>query len=187
MRLVKFCNYCKETKNSSDFYYKKDRKDNLDTYCKICTLSKNKILYNKKESYKKTRKEYKIKNKEKIAQKEKEYRKVNKEKIKIRVEKYINDNREIIKNKVIFKKYGLTSQEYNNLLLECNNLCSICKNSETTKHRNGNIKSLSIDHCHKTGKVRSLLCTNCNIVLGKFNDSIKLFENTISYLKKYNI
>ena len=46
-------------------------------------------------------------------------------------------------------------------------------------------KSLSVDHDHKTGKVRGLLCGNCNRALGLLYDNIKVSVNVTKYLKKF--
>jgi hypothetical protein len=45
------------------------------------------------------------------------------------------------------------------------------------------MKTKNIDHCHKTGIVRGVLCTNCNTALGKLKDDIDLFRKAIKYLK----
>ena len=65
-------------------------------------------------------------------------------------------------------------------------LCDICNNPQDKFSNNGETqKSLCIDHCHKTNKVRSLLCDKCNQALGGFRDSIKILESAIAYLKKH--
>lgn len=81
-------------------------------------------------------------------------------------------------------KYKMSVDEYNSMLETQNNVCAVCQKPETTKgHRTGLLRNLSIDHCHTTGKIRGLLCTNCNHVLGKFNDDEELFKRAINYLK----
>jgi hypothetical protein len=72
--------------------------------------------------------------------------------------------------------------------------CKICesesqknkyrKNPEETKltHRS-RAKYLAVDHCHKTGKIRGLLCHYCNIALGGFKDSIESLKKAIKYLE----
>jgi hypothetical protein len=62
------------------------------------------------------------------------------------------------------------------MLKNQNNVGWICKGST----RDG--RSLSIDHCHKTGKIRGLLCKDCNIGLGHFKDNIKLLQKAEEYL-----
>jgi len=74
-------------------------------------------------------------------------------------------------------------EEYNQMVLNQNNKCKICKKEETAKHKNGKIKRLAIDHNHKSGKPRGLLCGKCNTAIGLLNESIELFEESIKYLK----
>jgi hypothetical protein len=72
------------------------------------------------------------------------------------------------------------------MLEDQNNECKICKKPESkTDKRYGRIIKLSVDHCHKTGKVRSLLCSACNAALGQIDDSIQLLESMINYLKAH--
>lgn len=68
-----------------------------------------------------------------------------------------------------FKLYGLTADNYYGLLKSQGGLCAICKQPEKAKNR----KFLSVDHCHKTGKVRSLLCAKCNFLVGVYE---RVFE-----------
>ena len=86
-----------------------------------------------------------------------------------------------------FKLYGVHPTEYNNKLKAQNYVCAICEQPETTLFRNepGKVKKLSQDHCHKTGKMRDLLCTRCNHFLGRVEENIQLIEKMISYLKKH--
>lgn len=76
------------------------------------------------------------------------------------------------------KNYGLTIADWNKLYKAQNKSCAICR----TKVNNG--KRLAVDHNHKTGKVRGLLCTQCNQGIGKFRDDIVLLEKAINYLDK---
>jgi predicted transcriptional regulator YheO len=82
----------------------------------------------------------------------------------------------------IKRLYGLSKQEYENLLNSQSGMCAICNTDRSTKE---GWRSLSVDHCHKTGKVRGLLCQNCNTSLGKFQDNIQILMRAIEYLKKF--
>lgn len=85
-----------------------------------------------------------------------------------------------IKNRAILKKYGLTEERYNKILQDQNFVCAICKKENSRKgHR------LSVDHDHVTGKVRELLCHNCNLLLGIVQDSIRYLQALIEYLAKH--
>ena len=79
----------------------------------------------------------------------------------------------------IFRKYGLTKEQWNELLLAQNSCCKICK-----EHYSKLSSILCVDHCHTTGKIRGLLCRECNKGLGNFKDSEQFLLNAIEYLKK---
>ena len=72
----------------------------------------------------------------------------------------------------IKSKYGLTQEQYLGMLTKQNSKCAICY-SET---------ELVVDHCHKTGVVRGLLCFKCNLGLGHFDDNKTILTNAINYL-----
>ena len=82
------------------------------------------------------------------------------------------------------RKYGITYDEYIKMLEKQNYKCKICGN--TDPDISGKIKHFHIDHDHKTGKVRGLLCDKCNRGLGMFNDDITLLQQAITYLKDNN-
>jgi len=81
------------------------------------------------------------------------------------------------------KRYNITSEDYYALLEQQNKKCAICGNPETTK-RKGKVWRLSVDHDHKTGKVRGLLCQNCNKMLGNAGDQISTLLSGAKYLNK---
>ena len=82
------------------------------------------------------------------------------------------------------RNFGIGLHEYGKMLVSQNGKCAICKQEETEK-RNGNIKSLAVDHNHSTGKVRGLLCSSCNTALGKFKEDVEILKNAISYLQSH--
>lgn len=78
--------------------------------------------------------------------------------------------------------YNLTEQGYSDILSKQDMGCAICGAEKSDSlHRR-----LSVDHCHKTEKVRGLLCTKCNNGIGNFNDDIILLKNAIKYLETAN-
>jgi len=79
------------------------------------------------------------------------------------------------------KKFGITIEDYERMFKEQNGVCAICGNPETVV-TNGEPWRLSVDHNHETGEVRGLLCTNCNNGLGRFKDSLDLFQKALVYL-----
>jgi hypothetical protein len=78
------------------------------------------------------------------------------------------------------KKFGISVVEYTNMVSTQNNSCAICKKHKDDFSGRGN--AFHIDHCHISGRVRGLLCSNCNTGLGQFKDNIKFMENAIQYL-----
>jgi Recombination endonuclease VII len=84
------------------------------------------------------------------------------------------------------KKYSHINsiEEYEVILKSQQNSCGICNGPNNTT-RSGNIKRFNIDHCHKSGKVRGLLCTFCNSLLGYSKDSIEILQSAIRYLEKH--
>ena len=85
-----------------------------------------------------------------------------------------------------FYKYGITSEQYDEILLKQEGCCAICKKHESELKKVGNkiFYTLCIDHCHKTGKVRGLLCHECNRSLGLFKDDINILREAVLYLEK---
>jgi len=76
-------------------------------------------------------------------------------------------------------EFGINIDIYNKMLEAQGGECAICGSRVADKAG----RMLHVDHCHKTGKVRGLLCTNCNTGLGKFKDDSILMLKAISYLK----
>jgi hypothetical protein len=82
------------------------------------------------------------------------------------------------RNNTLKYKYGITQIDYEQLFKKQNFSCLICKKG------NGTTVRFPVDHCHKTGKVRGILCPACNKALGLFKDNIEALESAIDYLKK---
>lgn len=77
-------------------------------------------------------------------------------------------------------QYGLSIEQFENLVNEQNNKCFICG---VEGGYNG--KPLYVDHCHATGKVRKLLCQHCNSGLGMFKDNPELLLKAAEYIKQW--
>lgn len=86
------------------------------------------------------------------------------------------------RNYNLIRMFGITSCQYDKILLSQDGVCAICKKPETVKYRE-KIRFLAVDHCHKTKKVRGLLCKACNNGLGNFNDDYELLSKASAYLK----
>ncbi len=85
------------------------------------------------------------------------------------------------KNATYKRKFGITLEDYNVMFAAQEGRCDIC-----TTHQSDLKRSLAVDHNHETGKVRSLLCSNCNIALGNFRDSDVVLERALQYLRRHS-
>lgn len=89
---------------------------------------------------------------------------------------------ELRKYKAFMKKrYGITWEDYQELLVKQGHKCAICGSNDAQSERTSG--KLFIDHCHTTGKVRGLLCSKCNHALGQFNDDETLLFKAVDYLR----
>ena len=86
-------------------------------------------------------------------------------------------------DKHLRQKYGISLTEYDEMLKKQNGLCAIC--GEYSVDRKGTHTRMPVDHDHKTGKVRGILCNRCNLVLGKVGDDIGLLTSAINYLSTH--
>ena len=147
---LKVCSKCKQTKDISNFYFRKDASC-FRNECKECLKKVSKKNY---------------------------FKKWDENKIKHNVHYHTKRRYERV-----FKKYNITEAQYNSLLKKQNNTCAICK---LPMKLYGSFKKvyLHVDHDHKTGKVRGLLCNCCNMGIGNLKDDINLLYNAIEYLKR---
>jgi len=83
------------------------------------------------------------------------------------------------KDQWLRKLYGITINDFEEMLIAQNYTCAIC---ETEISLLGN--KTNVDHCHKTGKVRGLLCSGCNTLLALAKDSKDILLNALNYLNK---
>ena len=112
--------------------------------------------------------EYRERNKDKLAEKRKAIYEANKP-------------AELLQRRhAKIRKYGITPDEFNEMLNAQGRVCAICGTDTPSKK----CSTFRIDHCHQTGKVRGLLCMNCNSALGMFRDNIQSLQNAIAYLTK---
>lgn len=81
------------------------------------------------------------------------------------------------------RAYGISIEQYDSMLVAQNEVCAICENPEHVVDKNGNRRKLAVDHCHTTGRVRGLLCTNCNKAIGHLKDDVRVLKKAIEYLQ----
>lgn len=78
----------------------------------------------------------------------------------------------------IKKRFGITIEDYDKILKKQKGRCAICGKKKRQR--------LGVDHNHKTGKVRGLLCYNCNAGLGMFKEDKSFLKKAIKYVGRYN-
>jgi hypothetical protein len=84
------------------------------------------------------------------------------------------------------KKFGITAEDYDALLAQQGGKCAICRQRERAINaKTGLPRSLAVDHCHSSNRVRSLLCSYCNTGLGSFFDNPDRLRAAIEYLERH--
>jgi hypothetical protein len=152
------CNKCKLKKPDTEFYQHKTNPHGLHYTCKVCMRSRAKELRDQKpKGYLRDR----------YAERQKEWRK--------------NNPSRVLKSRL--KNYGLTPEQYFAMLVDQKFVCKICQRPERVRNKDNQIKPLAVDHCHKTGKVRGLLCQACNHAIGELNDDPQLCLRAAQYLE----
>ena len=89
-----------------------------------------------------------------------------------------DSNKRKVRASELRTKFGITIEEYEELAAYQQHVCAICEEPCSRGI------SLAVDHCHKTGKIRGLLCCRCNRVLGQMNDSPNLLRRAADYLEE---
>ena len=134
-------------------------------------------------------KNYKKNNKHKIKKRVQEDREKNPEKwkkiYKVQYKKDCEKYGALLSLKKVCDSRGITIEEYQEMVNKQDNKCAICFQKEARKdsRKSGEFLRLCIDHCHKTNKVRGLLCHACNTAIGKFKDSTVTMLRAIRYIK----
>lgn len=90
---------------------------------------------------------------------------------------YYQNNKAKERNRQLERLYGITLEDYKIMFNKQDGCCAICK-----RHQVEVIKTLCVDHDHATGKIRKLLCHDCNKGLGHFKDSPELLDIAFQYL-----
>lgn len=153
---MKNCSKCNQQKPTSEYHKDKRNSDGLYGWCKTCACEKSML-----------------------------YRQNNIEKVRENQRAARNKNPDAYKNKSLKYTFGITLDEYNELLEKQNYVCAVCNKPEKEIHpQSKKIRNLNVDHCHETGKIRGLLCNSCNRGIGLLRDDPNLLFAAIQYLKR---
>ena len=113
------------------------------------------------------------------AERNRAYHELNRERIRVRNSRWNKANPEKYLNGILQREYGITVEEYRAMEIQQGGKCFICKSLPKAPRRR-----LSVDHDHSTGKVRRLLCSRCNTLLGLVKDDPNLLDDAASYLRR---
>lgn len=83
------------------------------------------------------------------------------------------------------RNYNISHEDYVDLLTKQHGVCACCFKPESTKFR-GKFRQLCVDHNHKTGKIRGLLCSKCNIALGLLFEDTTVIQSLLRYVEVHN-
>lgn len=192
---MKTCSKCKVNKPLTDFSFHRRYKDGYQHSCKICVNNYHKKYYaeNKdkingqskkyhaenKDKRNEQKKEYRAGNKDKIKEQWKKYYAGNKDKVKERSKKYyLRGGKQKIRSASLKRRYNITSEEYDIMYIAQNGQCSICSIK---------LEKLVVDHDHKTGVVRKLLCPSCNLAIGHLREDTHIVKAVLKYLEEYQL
>lgn len=92
---------------------------------------------------------------------------------------YYQKDKDSYKWRAMKNKYGISKEQFFDLLEGQDNKCALCGASFQSLAR----EHLHIDHCHETGKIRGLLCMKCNVGLGMLGDNEKGLLKALRYLR----
>lgn len=81
-----------------------------------------------------------------------------------------------LKNNQLKNRYGISIEQFTDLVNQQDNKCAICQSPPPNSYK----KNLSVDHCHVTNKVRGLLCTKCNTMLGWFESNRQSIQDYLN-------
>lgn len=96
---------------------------------------------------------------------------------------YRRSNPERVRGHDLKKRFGISVEDYQRMLDEQQGVCKICEQPEVKlDHRTKLPRRLAVDHCHKTGRVRALLCSDCNTAIGLLKEDVELMKKAIEYV-----
>lgn len=177
---MKECSLCKGVKEKEDFHKKTRSKDGLSPNCKECEKTRKSTA----DAIKQRAERYK-KNKKHIIAVNAEFRKKNWKKYQVKHKEYYQKNKAKWleagwKQKGILNEEGkfFTLEDFKRILASQDNVCKIC-NGDGKNHGKG----LTVDHDHKTGIVRGILCGFCNTAIAYLQEDVLLLSEAITYLK----
>ena len=117
---------------------------------------------------------------------QREYHKVNRKKINAQQRARYNRAQNTARYRK--RKFGISQEQYDEMLQRQGGVCAICGEEERRLHpKTQEQQMLSVDHCHETNQIRGLLCADCNFMLGNAKDNISTLAKAIQYLASWEV
>lgn len=107
---------------------------------------------------------------------------------KSRTQRYRSQHPDYRRDHALRKNYGISSEEYDRILLGQGGLCAICRCPESQGRqdpRTGRPQRFAVDHDHSTKQVRGLLCAHCNMGIGQLGEDPLILRAAVSYIEKW--
>jgi hypothetical protein len=89
--------------------------------------------------------------------------------------------RQLERRRLLMKEYGIALEDYEGILSAQGGRCAICR--AAPGERGGKNMALAVDHCHRTGRIRGLLCYRCNSAIGLVSEDVGILARCIEYIK----
>lgn len=183
---MRTCTICKIPRDLSEFTKDKNGRDGLKSGCRSClTEAKREQRHRNPGPSRKAAKKWHAANAEKCREITKKYRQSLPIEVKrARYQKWAKQNSGRVtflsRRNALRRKYGLSLEKYDSILASQAGVCAICHAPPTLE--NCKCGLLVVDHCHRTGKVRGLLCSNCNSGLGFFKENTQTLLHARCYV-----
>jgi hypothetical protein len=169
---TKRCRVCGEVRPLSDFYRQAGCKDGHRNDCRFCFQARLKKRADEqpelREQARERTRRWIDENREHYDAYKAEYRRTGRAK-------------EPLRRAHLKAKYGLTVEQYDELLASQGGGCAVCGRTATEK------RPLHVDHDHVSGRVRGILCFNCNVGIGSFQDSPTVMLAALEYLTRTRV
>ena len=158
----KLCTHCKKRKPLKKFVQDLRCANGRGTKCQSCVRSIKKAYYKKYPLVER-------RDRQRMAERSKAW-----------YEKHRAYCLKQFREKRLMRQYGITQADYRKILASQNHRCAICG----TRKPGREDRHFKVDHDHKTGRIRGLLCHLCNVGLGSFRDDLRIVLQVIRYLRK---
>jgi hypothetical protein len=164
---MKTCNHCRLDKELCEFGKDRTSRDGVNPKCRLCCQE-----FQRKRRLEKSRYD-------------RDYRERNRDRLRLRDRERAARRTDWRKDYRLQRVFGISLAQYELKLAEQGGVCAVCGKPEWVVGQAERVKRLAVDHDHKTGKIRGLLCNNCNRALGMLYDDVSLVLNMAAYLRRY--